>query len=307
VPLSCANSRAFAIDVVQEREIGLNVSTTPAFPELSGDNVRIQLILDFENAEGNRFLHKATWHTETNEIDNYGAEGEVVENFEIHNYPKRITYDWFNNQWLEALNFGFFNADENLNFQNETIESDKSASATIGIANSTVQSNLQMPENNGYTNLIAGEWIEVLPDSEIKPNSILEISNVGMNCNSAYTQEASNIDISNICEGYDYQNQKYFNKKSMKNTRDLPQSLRSIEVYPNPADDFIKVSLLNGSLLPEGLELSVLDMTGSVIINKQLTTKAEFVEIKTSYLSPGVYLIQATSKDLKTTKYFIIK
>lgn len=304
IPLSCANSRAFAVDVVQEREIGVNVSTTPDFPALV-DVVYIQLILDLESPQGNKILHKSTWYTASEVLDNYEAEGEIVETFEINNFPKRIVYDWFNNQWLNPLNFGYFNADQNLFLLNESIENDNSASTSILIENCSIKSNIPNSQNNGYTDMLAGEWIEVLPNSEIKPNSTLAISLTGMNCNSNYSTQATNVAINNICEGIDYQNQKFLTKRLKANSAAFSEEDISISIFPNPADDYIRIDL-SKEPLSGALQVDIYNVTGTLVKSQSLAEASEQYQIETSNLAPGVYLIQATADGMKAVEQVVI-
>lgn len=79
--------------------------------------------------------------------------------------------------------------------------------------------------------------------------------------------------------------------------------LGEINVYPNPANDFITVSLSN---FQNNIELSILDITGKEITSQQLTQELEKIDL--SSFQEGVYLLQIrTSEGMVTKKFTVLK
>lgn len=100
--------------------------------------------------------------------------------------------------------------------------------------------------------------------------------------------------FSSICSGYN----SVFNKNEMLLTDSLNTAqsvLPSIFVYPNPAKDMFNIRF--DSFNEEGIsEITVYDLLGRPII--QLNTSNHLIEIETSDLSKGGYILQVKRKDL---------
>jgi len=79
---------------------------------------------------------------------------------------------------------------------------------------------------------------------------------------------------------------------------------QGISVYPNPAGDVLNIQ----SLSNEGGILSVVDMTGRIVMNAELLMN-ETTTINTSDLNKGMYFLVITAKDGKRTtrKFSIVK
>ncbi|WP_298520701.1 T9SS type A sorting domain-containing protein [uncultured Kordia sp.] len=76
--------------------------------------------------------------------------------------------------------------------------------------------------------------------------------------------------------------------------------LSGLSLYPNPASDIVKIQLPNGI---QDIEIEVFDNTGKVI-DMQLSADNT---IDVSNIASGLYLINITSNDIKTTKKLIVK
>ncbi|TXB66995.1 T9SS type A sorting domain-containing protein [Vicingus serpentipes] len=76
----------------------------------------------------------------------------------------------------------------------------------------------------------------------------------------------------------------------------------SVEVYPNPATDFINLSLENYN----GFTLHLFDVTGKIL--NQSTLKSPKTSVNVSEYPKGMYLLTLTNqKDKKIKTYQIIK
>ncbi len=75
----------------------------------------------------------------------------------------------------------------------------------------------------------------------------------------------------------------------------------SFEVFPNPANAFIKVNVLQGST---NAKLSIRDITGRILINKDFSNQTEML-IQTDQLLSGIYLLSIESDKGLATKTFI--
>jgi hypothetical protein len=80
---------------------------------------------------------------------------------------------------------------------------------------------------------------------------------------------------------------------------DCKNESNQIEVYPNPASEFIKV------IIPfeEQTTLNILSMEGKTIKSIPLVSKNNLINIKD--LSAGVYLIEISNKTLKKHIKFV--
>ncbi|MFK7747279.1 MAG: T9SS type A sorting domain-containing protein [Kordia sp.] len=76
--------------------------------------------------------------------------------------------------------------------------------------------------------------------------------------------------------------------------------LSGLSLYPNPASDIVKISLPNGI---QDIEIEVFDNAGKQIA-MQLSADNT---IDVSNIASGLYLINITSNDIKTTKKLIVK
>jgi len=77
-----------------------------------------------------------------------------------------------------------------------------------------------------------------------------------------------------------------------------------INMYPNPADDFVNVNVQSKS--DGNVNITIADATGKVCLQQQRTLKAGYnkLVLNTAELSKGIYFVQTTSNDgvVKTSK-----
>jgi hypothetical protein len=82
------------------------------------------------------------------------------------------------------------------------------------------------------------------------------------------------------------------------------QTVNSLTLFPNPAQDYVQVQLLNqqGKVLDtNNALLRVLDLQGRVVWSGTNTT------INTSQLATGVYIVQATTEENTVSKKLMVK
>ncbi len=82
-------------------------------------------------------------------------------------------------------------------------------------------------------------------------------------------------------------------------TKDLTMS-----VYPNPASDQLTIEF--NQLLPNGTTLSIIDLSGKVILNRLISNAPRSV-IDTSELSDGLYFVQVISNKKSSTQRFVVR
>jgi hypothetical protein len=97
--------------------------------------------------------------------------------------------------------------------------------------------------------------------------------------------------------------------KTGKITATAPENAKqktnnALTVYPNPAQNsiFIKCNL---NTITENTTVSLLDITGKVIITKKVNLTNEVLEIETQTLKDGFYFVQLNNTTLETQKIII--
>ena len=76
--------------------------------------------------------------------------------------------------------------------------------------------------------------------------------------------------------------------------------LASLKIYPNPANDFIQIEMLNANL--KDFSFTIADLTGRTLLQSKNEKR-----INVSKLSAGIYLGTMTVEDQKVTKKIIVK
>ena len=78
----------------------------------------------------------------------------------------------------------------------------------------------------------------------------------------------------------------------------------SVNVYPNPANDILNISL---GILNENTEIKIVNALGELVLNETLTTQHS--SLKTHHLQNGIYFytILVGENNIKTDKIVIIK
>ena len=89
---------------------------------------------------------------------------------------------------------------------------------------------------------------------------------------------------------------------STLSTVDCPpeKMLESLKIYPNPANDFIQIEMIN--LNQKDYSFTITDLTGRTLLQSRNEKR-----INVSKLSAGIYLRTMTVEDQKVTKKIIIK
>ncbi len=78
----------------------------------------------------------------------------------------------------------------------------------------------------------------------------------------------------------------------------------NIEVYPNPTKDYLSLKLSN--IDPVGVELSVLDVLGNIVLdNSSIVSSGNISNINIASLSPGLYFIKLISVEKTVYSKFI--
>jgi hypothetical protein len=293
IPLSCAGERLVISDIKREREAHQYTGDFEPWPSITHQEISLSLILNFKNSSGETILYKSTWATDVEDADYYSAEPAHTVYSEANSaMAERETFDWFDNEWLRDLNDGFFKAEEHLSFLYETIENDVEAIETITIENSLVQSDLQNPENDGYTNVLAGTRIDLLPNSQVIPNSVLEISGIGMNCNAPVTL-ASDNEISTACSSTEYLSRLEKANRVILPNAHTKKAKFSFMIYPNPASDYINILIPADFNAIENVTVNIQDMAGrQVLIEKRLDRQNGYFQLETTQFKTGIYLLR---------------
>jgi hypothetical protein len=100
-----------------------------------------------------------------------------------------------------------------------------------------------------------------------------------------------------LCQGFN---------QTFQKTTDIEESIStgfSVEAFPNPATNFLKLKVFNKK--QGNLSLSLFDLTGKKLFQKSLET--EETEISLTGLIPSVYLIKIFDNDREIKSLKIIK
>ena len=76
----------------------------------------------------------------------------------------------------------------------------------------------------------------------------------------------------------------------------------AISVYPNPAIDFIAISL---DITASMKEIKILDITGRTIVTRSVQTRETKIMLSVRDFAPGVYLISLTTDKGTRVRKFI--
>lgn len=99
-----------------------------------------------------------------------------------------------------------------------------------------------------------------------------------------------------------------FQQPAMKFTVEPPHVGTGIEVYPNPATDFIKVKLFGDDA--RKFRIEIINITGTIVSSLTLDFIARYYyvqEIDVTRLKLGFYLVRVTSFDSKINRTFKIE
>lgn len=287
IPLGCAASNPVILD---EEMFGVGLSPISLFSEI-GD-LSISTILVLKNSKGDRFIHKGTWATDYSKSD-YPYLSDLSTSIGPHVTQR---YNWFNKPLFMNYNKRFLDATENdLMLINSTISKDTSGLESITVQNCNIEALIQTPLNNGYTNLLAGQTIEILPNSEVLPKSVLQVGQLGINCNTTFDLAADEF-ISTVCESSEYQQQRTLTKKEMGMEPNplLKRANLDFTTYPNPAQEVIFIALESGYTYPDQLEVFLRDVAGLPVRQTTLdknTGRANTYKLSLAGLAAGIYML----------------
>lgn len=173
---------------------------------------------------------------------------------------------------------------------------------------------------NGYTvNMLAGNEIEVINNSQIDPEVVLDI--VPILDYSNPMPPSSSTYVSNFCQGLNpnapaYQanlTKDHFNGVNDEETETLPidqPEYLAFNLYPNPTSSSVAIGFVCST--GEDLHISLLDMTGKTLSTKQisaayLTEGINVNELDLMGLSSGYYFVVLKSGNLTKTEKLVIQ
>jgi len=81
--------------------------------------------------------------------------------------------------------------------------------------------------------------------------------------------------------------------QKMSTGRDLASVKDIVRVYPNPSTAIINVQLQKAT--PEALVVSLIDVSGKVLLNNNLPANSTILKINVSRLSQGAYILRITN------------
>jgi hypothetical protein len=99
-----------------------------------------------------------------------------------------------------------------------------------------------------------------------------------------------------------------FQQPGMKYVEEPPHAGTGVEVYPNPATDYIKVKLFGESA--RRFRIEVINLTGTIVSSTTLdfiTKYFHIQDIDASGLKLGFYIVRVTSDDSKIKRVFKIE
>jgi hypothetical protein len=76
----------------------------------------------------------------------------------------------------------------------------------------------------------------------------------------------------------------------------------ALNIFPNPASDFINIKFLNER--PENLYLFLIDLNGKILLIRKVSSDSEQIDL--SVISPGMYLLKITDNQ-KVTRLFKVQ
>ena len=169
---------------------------------------------------------------------------------------------------------------------------------------------------NNNVELVSESDLILPEESTINPNAILRVepfSNMDLwNCPdvSVTSLQATDEEISEICNNSVYKNKAGLGKTNEETFKEKPlKKPLKFELFPNPARNMVSV-IINGEDEIADVNLSILDLTGKVVLNNlifnQIKNGTE-INIDVSSLANGVYFINLNDdKETKSTKKLII-
>jgi hypothetical protein len=99
-----------------------------------------------------------------------------------------------------------------------------------------------------------------------------------------------------------------FQQPAMKYTTENPHEGTGVEVYPNPATDYIKVKLFGDAA--KKFTIEIITFTGTIVssVTLEFITKYYYIqEIDITHLKLGFYFVRISSDDSKISRIFKIE
>ena len=82
--------------------------------------------------------------------------------------------------------------------------------------------------------------------------------------------------------------------------------LKTLKIYPNPADEFISIQI--DEFLNDDLNVEILDVSGKVAKTERMKENTQYLKIDSQNFTQGVYFIRLTGgKKVRMAKIFIAK
>jgi Secretion system C-terminal sorting domain len=99
-----------------------------------------------------------------------------------------------------------------------------------------------------------------------------------------------------------------FQQPSIKISAQTPSSGTGVDVYPNPATDFIRIKMFGSTA--RNFKIEIINLTGTIISSTSMNfiTSYDYIEqIDVTMLKLGFYFVRVTSDDLTINRIFKIE
>ncbi len=311
IPISCADDHLIVFDEYwnkvyrkKAKEPFLASVPIPGIDILPVDiDVNLSTVLVLENSQGDRFLHKATWETDYEVELFWGSPSDQFDQTmqvnDIDYTGTGQTYSWFDQPEFAGLDTGFLHVPASEHFQNETIDNDVRVQEWLTMKNSTVQG----------AHVTAGQHIEVLPDSDIDPDSELSIYAPGIDCDPTFDLAPASV-IKSVCNSSEYQSSKDTSKRQVLLVDDNEPHSLPLFLYPNPASNLIHVAVQDQDpQTTTEVAFALHDVTGRQVLSqtRQSSNANREYTLNLPELSSGVYMLYVTAGKKTAVEKVIIQ
>ncbi|GAB3176985.1 T9SS type A sorting domain-containing protein [Telluribacter humicola] len=83
-------------------------------------------------------------------------------------------------------------------------------------------------------------------------------------------------------------------------------SLHRVEVYPNPVSSILTVKIESGESVSAPLKLSLIDVTGTSLLNKAASAPTETLQLDLKQAPAGMYMLQVITAEGQPVRVFKI-
>lgn len=282
IPLSCIDEYPVFFDFLSLKTRSKDPVTQKDRFSFIVDSIDFSLVLHFENENGDRIIHKSLWDTDVTPIQLHSGLQSPPDNVDIH-------YDWFSMPQFLNKDYSFFLLDDNL-FLTSVIHQTKRSKNSVTIEQAQISDN--------ELEVSAGNFVEILPNTEVLQNSTIRIYTPALGCSNNDFLLASNSEIESTCNSEEYlylKIPKRFSQDSIELDINHLDNI-FIEVYPNPATDYINLNM-NNFQNTSVAEVSLVDLNGRLIYNKKLDNLKEnnSFNIDLSSISAGIYIMKISN------------